>query len=118
MSPVCIHALTCFLAFTTFPTIFASSTGKVNIFDVKLSRIRKTSFYRRLFFQLADSLLNVFDPTLEEIRNEDTSNDKLIPVYCKPKMQAAILPGILLDFQSWYSWYDNSSKASFFNELC
>jgi len=43
--------------------------------------------------KLAGSLLNLFDPTLEEDSNEETLNEKLIPTYYKPKIQAAILPG-------------------------
>ena len=43
--------------------------------------------------QLSESLLNMFDPTLENSLNESLLDEKLIPVYQKPKMFNAQLPG-------------------------
>ena len=62
------------------------------------------SFYHRILlvlkahifinlFQLAESMLSLFDPTLEDLEDASPSDEKLTPIYRTPKMQAAILPG-------------------------
>eukprot|EP00794_Sanderia_malayensis_P017621 gene17621-19375_t len=48
---------------------------------------------REVGVRLAESILSMFDPTLEEPMNESLLDDKLIPVYRKPKMAFAVLPG-------------------------
>ncbi|XP_065052089.1 cilia- and flagella-associated protein 61-like isoform X1 [Rhopilema esculentum] len=42
--------------------------------------------------KLADSLLNIFDPTLDDMERL-SPDDQLIPVFSNPKIQTAILPG-------------------------
>jgi len=43
--------------------------------------------------KLAESLLQLFDPTLEPMESLDESKDVLLPVYKQPQISCALLPG-------------------------